>query len=86
MSEEWEALFYGLVGVVFAVLVIAGAGVLGSMSGTARDATRYNVKAYGDVLCANLEHTKCGVRLSNCADAMVYECVSDFRYEQKERQ
>ncbi len=83
MRELAEGVGYMLVGMVVGTLVIVGAGALASMA-PPRDAVQYNVKAYGDVLCANKERTSCGMRLSNCADAMVYECVTDFRYEQRE--
>ncbi len=72
--------------VAFGMVVIAGGAVLASLAAPTRDAVQYNVKAYGDVLCASRERTECGMRLSNCADAMVYECVTDFRYEQRSNQ
>ncbi len=81
-----DTAFYVATGMVFGGFVIAGGVALAFVTAPTRDATRYNVKAYGDVLCASRERTECGMRLSNCADAMVYECVTDFRYEQRAKE
>ncbi len=34
----------------------------------------------GGFYCARLTYTKCGVTLDKCASGMVYECVTDFSY------
>lgn len=35
----------------------------------------------GGVYCSRRELTPCGYKLSRCSDTMVYECVTDLKYE-----
>ncbi len=37
---------------------------------------------YGGIYCARHEMTPCGVRLSNCADTNIYECLHEIHYEE----
>lgn len=38
----------------------------------------------GGVYCSNRILTPCGYRLTKCSDTMVYECVTDLKYEDKQ--
>lgn len=48
----------------------------------AGDARLYDTP-FGRVLCARKEVTNCGVNLSDCADAMIYECLTNIRGDDK---
>lgn len=40
--------------------------------------------SYGRTVCAKMERTACGIRLSNCTDARVYECMTNVFFEDDE--
>lgn len=67
-------LFFGFLGLAFFVLYKA------CMAQPLPQPERIYSTRYGTVLCGSMERTSCGVRLWNCHDGRVYECLTDVRY------
>lgn len=38
---------------------------------------------FGGIWCARREITPCGVRLSDCADSNIYECMNNVHWEEE---
>jgi hypothetical protein len=39
---------------------------------------------YGGMYCGRMERYPCGIRLSQCTDTRIYECLQDVAYEDED--